>query len=270
MDSMPPATTTSESPVAIPWAASITDLRPEPQTLLIVRAATSTGSPAPRAACRAGACPRPAETTLPRITSSTWPGSRPARTTASLTTRAPSCGAEKPFSAPRNLPVGTRTAERITASRIFVSNSFAPRRGAATGQVPLRGGQEHGPQLRVQDALRRRRQRRSHRSRGVRTGQRRRAGFVVRGHVPLAEAEPAGAQLSRDAPEPAHDLRLHPVQHPAPAGVGHPDPQRASFESQDLGAARELGADGLGPGAPKQGDPGRLGPEDSFRQTLAR
>ena len=40
MDSMPPATTTSASPVGMPCAASITALRPEPQTLLMVRAAT--------------------------------------------------------------------------------------------------------------------------------------------------------------------------------------------------------------------------------------
>src|SRR5213083_1919518 len=43
MDSMPPATTTSESPAAIPCDASITALSPEPQTLLMVRAATEGG-----------------------------------------------------------------------------------------------------------------------------------------------------------------------------------------------------------------------------------
>ena len=40
IDSMPPATAISMSPVAIPWAASITAFSPEPQTLLIVIAAT--------------------------------------------------------------------------------------------------------------------------------------------------------------------------------------------------------------------------------------
>ena len=39
-DSMPPATAMSMSPVAIPCAASITAFRPEPQTLLMVSAAT--------------------------------------------------------------------------------------------------------------------------------------------------------------------------------------------------------------------------------------
>ena len=40
IDSMPPATTMSMSPVAMPCAASITALRPEPHTLLIVSAPT--------------------------------------------------------------------------------------------------------------------------------------------------------------------------------------------------------------------------------------
>ncbi len=118
IDSMPPATTTSESPAAIPWAASITAFSPEPQTLLIVRAATEGGRPARIAAWRAGAWPRPAETTFPRMTSSTCSGASPARATASRTTRAPRAGAAKPFRDPRNFPVGRRTAERMTDSRI--------------------------------------------------------------------------------------------------------------------------------------------------------
>ena len=60
IDSMPPATATSMSPVAMPWAASITAFSPEPHTLLIVSAATVSGSPPRSAACRAGAWPRPA------------------------------------------------------------------------------------------------------------------------------------------------------------------------------------------------------------------
>ncbi len=40
IDSMPPATTISASPALMAWAASITAFRPEPQTLLMVRAAT--------------------------------------------------------------------------------------------------------------------------------------------------------------------------------------------------------------------------------------
>lgn len=50
IDSMPPATTTSASPVATAWAASITAFKPDPQTLLMVRAATRSSRPARRAA----------------------------------------------------------------------------------------------------------------------------------------------------------------------------------------------------------------------------
>ncbi len=58
--------------------------------------------------------PRPALTTLPMMHSSTIAGSIPARRTASATTSAPSCGAVNSLSAPRNLPVGVRTAETMT------------------------------------------------------------------------------------------------------------------------------------------------------------
>ena len=51
----------------------------------------------------------------------------PARATASRTTSAPSCGAVKSFRAPRNLPVGSRTALTMTASRmVFVNAVLAP------------------------------------------------------------------------------------------------------------------------------------------------
>ena len=121
---MPPATATSMSPVAIPCAASMTALSPEPHTLLMVRAPTWSGRPAPRAACRAGACPRPAETTLPMMHSSTASGSMPARVTASRTTRDPRSVAGRSLSAPRNLPVGSRTALAMTAARMML-RSFA-------------------------------------------------------------------------------------------------------------------------------------------------
>src|SRR4051812_28018321 len=114
---MPPATITSLSPVAMAWAASITALSPEPQTMLTVRAATRSGSPPRSAACRAGFWPRPAPTTLPMMHWSTCRESIPARRTASATTIAPSSGALKSLSAPRNLPVGVRTALTMTTSR---------------------------------------------------------------------------------------------------------------------------------------------------------
>src|SRR5215218_5287065 len=49
--------------------------------------------------------------------SSTISGSMPARRTASATASAPSSVAVNPFKAPRNLPVGVRTAETMTDSR---------------------------------------------------------------------------------------------------------------------------------------------------------
>src|SRR5580765_6284680 len=114
---MPPATATSMSPTRIPWSASITAFKPDPQTLLMVSAATCSGSPPRRAAWRAGFWPSPAGTTLPMMHSSTMSASMPARRTASATTSAPSCGAVKVLSAPRNLPVGVRTALTMTDSR---------------------------------------------------------------------------------------------------------------------------------------------------------
>src|SRR4051795_11027077 len=55
MFSMPPATTTSASPARISAAPSMIDLRPEPQTRLIVVALVVGGRPAFSAAWRAGA-----------------------------------------------------------------------------------------------------------------------------------------------------------------------------------------------------------------------
>src|SRR5215469_207908 len=114
MDSMPPATTTSDSPSCTACAARATALRPEPQTLLIVSAATRGSQPPLSAAWRAGFWPSPAWTTLPRIASSTCLGSIPARRMDSTTTLAPSSGAEKVERPPWNLPMGVRTAERMT------------------------------------------------------------------------------------------------------------------------------------------------------------
>src|SRR5712691_13310670 len=124
IDSMPPATATSMSPARMAWSAIITALRPEPHTLLIVSAATWSGSPPWSAAWRAGLWPSPAETTLPMMHSSTICGSMPARRTASATTSAPSWVAVNPFSAPRNFPVGVRTAETMTDSRIVETSDL--------------------------------------------------------------------------------------------------------------------------------------------------
>ena len=93
IDSMPPATTIELLPVSMACAASATAFNPEPHTLLIVMAPVSGASPPNNAACRAGFCPSPAETTLPMMHSSTCRGSTFARLTASRTAIAPSCGA---------------------------------------------------------------------------------------------------------------------------------------------------------------------------------
>ncbi len=97
---MPPATAISISSSRMPCAARATAFSPEPQTLLMVMAATRGFSPPRSAAWRAGFWPNPACTTLPIITSSTVSGWMPARCTASATTRAPSSVAENDERAP--------------------------------------------------------------------------------------------------------------------------------------------------------------------------
>src|SRR6185503_6990969 len=66
--------------------------------------------------------------------SSTIAGSMPARRTASRTTTAPSSGAVKPFSTPRNLPVGVRTALTMTLSRMRDSAHLDPLHGVVAEQ----------------------------------------------------------------------------------------------------------------------------------------
>ena len=60
IDSWPPAITTSASPLRIKRAASITAVRPDKHTLLMVTEGTFQPMPAPTALCRAGFCPAPA------------------------------------------------------------------------------------------------------------------------------------------------------------------------------------------------------------------
>ena len=111
---MPPVTTHSSSPARIIasaiWIARIDDAH----TLLIVSAGVSIGSPAPTAACRAGACPAPACSTWPMITYSGSPGSRPIRSSAAVIAIAPSWVASYFASPPPSFPNGVRTAETMT------------------------------------------------------------------------------------------------------------------------------------------------------------
>ena len=90
MFSMPPATMISASPARMICDASVTDFRPEPHSMLMVVAGTSTGSPAPIAAWRAAFWPRPACSTHPSRTSSTSSGETSARSSAALIAWLPS------------------------------------------------------------------------------------------------------------------------------------------------------------------------------------
>src|SRR5262249_25621036 len=99
-------------------------------------AATWSGRPPLSAAWRAGFWPRPADTTLPMMHSSTIVGSMPARRTASRTTPAPSCVAANDFSAPRNLPVRVRTADTITDSRTTNLDLLDPARAEECLEPP--------------------------------------------------------------------------------------------------------------------------------------
>jgi hypothetical protein len=68
IDSMPPATTISNSPARMSWSASAMASRPDRHTLFTVSAGTVIGMPALTAAWRAVICPAPACSTCPMIT----------------------------------------------------------------------------------------------------------------------------------------------------------------------------------------------------------
>ena len=124
IDSMPPATMTFASPLAICCKPSATDRRPEPQSWFMPHAVFSCGMPAAMAACRAGFCPSPPERTWPRITSSTSSGETLARSSAPLMAMAPNSWAEIEPSAPLNAPTGVRAADTITTS-VMINSSFS-------------------------------------------------------------------------------------------------------------------------------------------------
>src|SRR5690554_4746926 len=142
---MPPATMTCASPARIAWAASMTACRPEPHTRLTAIAPTVSGTPPLSAACRAGAWPRPAETTLPRITSSMSEASMRLRSSAARIAIAPSSGALRPESPPRKRPIGVRAAPTITAVRcgsaISMGSCFCCSRSVSWGPAPPGRGQ---------------------------------------------------------------------------------------------------------------------------------
>ena len=98
-------------------AACITALSEDPQTMLIVTHDVETGNPAPRATCRAGACPMPACKTCPMSTSSTMPedGLMSIRPSNSLTDATPKSTALIDESAPINRPIGVLETPQMTA-----------------------------------------------------------------------------------------------------------------------------------------------------------
>src|SRR5512138_2288725 len=112
---------------------------PEPHTLFTVVALTVGGIPLQMPAWRAGACPSPACTTLPIRTSSISDGSIPARSTAALTATEPSLVAGTLLNAPRNLPIGVRTALRMTASVSLLMLSPLARNAAIIAVPSLLG-----------------------------------------------------------------------------------------------------------------------------------
>ena len=112
IDSTPPVSTMSASPVSIARAPTISDSRLEPQSLLTVTAGTLTGTPARRAAIRPTLrLSSPAPLALPHTMSPIAAGSRSGvRASADVTTAAPRSSVRTPESPPLNRPNGVRTA----------------------------------------------------------------------------------------------------------------------------------------------------------------
>lgn len=92
---------------------------PDEQTLLMVVQTVLVGSPPKMAACRAGAWPRPAETTFPMYTSLTSDAAIPARFTTASIAIPPNWVAESEDNALWKLPIGVRVAATIKTSWIF-------------------------------------------------------------------------------------------------------------------------------------------------------
>src|ERR1700716_1798902 len=124
-------------------------LRPERQTLLIVSAGTSTGSPPWTAAWRAVIWPAPAWRTWPMITYSTSSGAIPARSTALRMATPPSSTAGTVLRPPPNLPIAVRAPATMTVLISFELRlaglrarrpAPSPRLGLHAGRVEDAGG----------------------------------------------------------------------------------------------------------------------------------
>ncbi len=124
MLSMPPDSTISAEPDLMMSCASMVAFMPEPQTLLMVVAPVASGSFAPRAACRAGAWPCPAGSTLPMSTSSIRSGASLARSSAAPITWEPSLWALNGDNSPMKRPSGVRAAETMTTGSAAMRGSL--------------------------------------------------------------------------------------------------------------------------------------------------
>src|SRR3954469_24359525 len=147
IDSTPPATTTSAWPLITVAAAKATACWEEPHCRSIVVPGTDSGQPAASAASRPTlpAC-SPTWLTQPQKTSSTTPGSRPARCTSASRTCADRSTGWTPESPPPRLPTGVRTAAQITASRMGPPRPSTPAGDRRSGGVPSADGNLEGVQ----------------------------------------------------------------------------------------------------------------------------
>src|SRR5688572_16272847 len=135
---MPPATTTLDEPALIASCACMIAFMPDPHTLLMVVQPVEAGRPAPSDACRAGAWPRPAGSTQPMITSSTWSAATPACSSAPVMAAAPSAGVGTPVNWPRKEPMAVRLAPTMTTSLMGDSGRHGPAHNGRNQRIMLR------------------------------------------------------------------------------------------------------------------------------------
>src|SRR5215207_2210022 len=127
------------SPAAIAWEAKWTACWLEPHMRLRLTAGTVTGKPASITPSRSMFAPcSPAWVTVPFMTSSTFPGSNPARSRSPSRVRARRASGRTSRKAPPAFPNGVRTASRITGSLTCVMIRLLPRRYLRVPQAPYR------------------------------------------------------------------------------------------------------------------------------------
>ncbi len=150
IDSTPPAMMRSASPTATARLASLTASSPDPHKRLTVAPGMDTGSPASSTAMRPTLrLSSPAPLASPKYTSSIdagssegWRSSRPRNAVAARSS------GRTPESAPPSLPIGVRTASRMSASVSIdvTSPSWSDHQGPRTRR--LRSGKRSAPRRR--------------------------------------------------------------------------------------------------------------------------